>query len=236
VFVGRTKNTPDVELVSLKNGVEGRVWQDDVLRFSKFWPQKPAPEQWRLFLRGGSQPVAQVPDSSDLSYLQEPLNQVAQAFNIQEVFREKVIVTVALSVLSAVLVWQLTQVLLWQDAIEVANMELDKVNADVGIVLDARANALRSLNEIEAFNEVHGNVSLLSVFALVSAVISEESAMVEEFSHTGERLVVRISGTSKELTAYVEELEGEQVFTDVKATRGQQRDSVILDMSLRNSG
>ncbi len=40
-------------LVECLDGVEGEIWRDGVLTASRWWPSKPAPRDWLLFLRAG---------------------------------------------------------------------------------------------------------------------------------------------------------------------------------------
>ncbi len=43
-----------IELVTLSRGFEGRIWEDGLLKGSRFWPESPDLAKWNLFLRSHS--------------------------------------------------------------------------------------------------------------------------------------------------------------------------------------
>ena len=232
LFVGRA-NDHSEELVAVVDGVEGRIWEDGVLQYSKFWEDFPTISQWHLFLRGGSHKPQALPiKNADVEYTAQPWRDSRSSFDVLDLPPEKTLVIATCSIFVCILTWQLTQSYLWQKALDGVNREYQQTSNTVGVVLEARSKAQRYLLDIHAFNALQPANAVLSLMARISALITEEGAYIEEFSQSAEQVFVRIRNTEKELTTYVESLERDDAFKDAKATWDAQRSAVLLSIEL----
>lgn len=218
------------ELVALDAGHEGRVWRDNVLVSSHWWPAVPPLQDWNEFRRGaGLQPADAMPEPipyplADRAWSAPRSHGMAESLGQ---YRQKgllMAVGVGVAALSALLVGALAlQVSIWQVDRQIASRE-----QALGKIIDARDKALKARAAIDAELALRPPAGQVELMALVAGLIPGQWQLLEWKMPDAENLQVTARMPSGDPRSIVAALENSKRFVDVTAEIGRQRDSVTI--------
>jgi len=218
------------ELVALDAGHEGRVWRDNVLVSSHWWPDVPPLQDWNEFRRGAGLPPADALPEPMPYPLADQAWSAARGQGVAESlgqYRQKALLAVAAvaaAVLAALLVGALAlKVSIWQVDRQIAARE-----QALGRIIDARDNALQARAAIDAELALRPPAGQIELLALVAGLIPGQWQMQEWKTLDAETLQVTMKMPNGDPRAIVTALENSKRFTGVTAEIGRQRDIVVI--------
>jgi hypothetical protein len=225
-------------LLRLPQGVEAQVWQAGWLRASRWWPQAPTPEAWRLFTQSLSGEAAQWPmprlDEAP-GWLSKPWA-VPLADQAQDAAQESRVVGWAVAALVFSAAWVGAQ---WWQA-ERALQSQQQANADMrarlGPVLTDRDAALQRSAEAAQWSQwLTAPVLPVEVMEGLHEALAKRQVVLKELDWRGDKLRVGLQVPAALPRSDL--LRGFQTVpqfsnpTEVRVENG--RDLVWLDMGLR---
>lgn len=218
------------ELVALDAGHEGRVWRDNVLVSSHWWPEVPPLQDWNEFRRGaGLQPADGLPEPmpyplSERAWSAQRNQGVAESLGQ---YRQKAllaVVGIGVAAVAALLVGALAlKISIWQVDRRIAAQE-----QTLGRIIDARDNALQARAAIESELALRPPAGQLELLALVGELIPGRWQLLEWKMSDAETLQVTARMPNGDPRAIVTALENSKRFAEVTAEIGRQRDTVSI--------
>lgn len=218
------------ELVALDAGHEGRVWRDNVLVSSHWWPAVPPLQDWNEFRRGaGLQPAGTMPEPmpyplADRAWSASRNQGVAESLGQ---YRQKALLVAAgvgVAALSALLVGALAlQVSIWQVDRQIASQE-----QALGKIIDARDKALKARAAIDAQLALRPPAGQVELLALMAELVPGQWQLQEWKMPDAENLQVTARMPNGDPRAIVAALENSKRFVEVTAEIGRQRDTVSI--------
>ncbi len=217
-----------VELLRVSDGVEGRVWRNGQLLASRHWRGEPDRDEWAAFLRGVGRlgdlerPAVDEAPLRDQAWTHRPLEELKDLLR-----SEKHLATAAMTVLGAVLVWQLVALAVVRAEVDRLQREYDARYAELGDILDSSAEARRLLRFSRQVADAQDLPSQLAMMATVSELL-HPGATLGAWDFNGDTVTVAIGNAEWELPRYVREFESR--FDDVTADSGRDGQSVTLTL------
>ena len=218
------------ELVALDAGHEGRVWRDNVLVSSHWWPDVPPLQDWIEFRRGaGLQPADAMPEPmpyplADRAWSAPRGQGMAESLGQYRHKALLLVVGVGVAALSALLVGALAlRVSIWQVDRQIAAQE-----QALGRIIDARDKALKARTAIDAELALRPPAGQVELLALMADLIPGQWQLQEWKMPDAQTLQVTARMPNGDPRAIVAALENSKRFVDVTAEIGRQRDSVSI--------
>lgn len=218
------------QLVTLDEGVEGRVWRDHVLVASRWWSAVPALSDWNEFRRGaGLSPASNVPEALDYPLQMQPWaasgsTDIREAFGHYRDYLTMALVGIGSAVLLCLLVAAAAlKVSIWQVDRQIAEQEqaLEKI-------ITARDTALQAREAIDARLALRPPAGQIELLGLVSGLMRGNWQLLEWKMPDARTLEVTARMTNPDPRAIVAAWEGSHRFTDVTAELGKQPNSVVV--------
>jgi hypothetical protein len=196
-----------VELLRVSDGVEGRVWRNGQLLASRHWRTEPGHVEWAAFLRG----VGRLGDLEPPALVEAPIRNQAWTHRPLEELKdlvrsEKHLATAAMTVLGAVLVWQLVALAVTERDLRQLELRYDDRYAELGNILEASGEARRIRRFAERVAAAQGFPSQLELMASVQDLL-HPGATLNAWEFDGSSVTVSLSNTSWELPEYVRAFE-----------------------------
>lgn len=225
-----------VRLVGVLDGYEGQVWQDGLLRASRFWPQAPDQAEWVRFLRssGDASALGQARLSSpvDPVWLERPWPRRSAGSLLGEFRGWKAVATIA-CVAVAPFAYQIGQV-------AALNLERSRYDASVEAmevsaapVLVARDAALRSAARVRQIEALRPYPAPIEVMARISEILPPNGTVFQDFSYQQPDVRFTLTGQANfDATFFVRALSGIPIFTDVNAENAAGPGMLTLRMKL----
>ena len=218
------------ELVVLDAGLEGRVWRDNVLVSSHWWPELPPLQDWNEFRRGAGLPPAEALPEPLPYPLAERAWSAPRGQGMAESLgqhRQKALLALlgmGVAALTALLVGVLAlKVSIWQVDRQIAAQE-----QALGRIIDARDRALQGRAAIEAELALRPPAGQVELMALVGGLIPGQWQLQEWKMPDAETLQVTARMPNGDPRAIVTALENSKRFTEVTAEIGRARDTVAI--------
>lgn len=218
------------ELVVLAAGHEGRVWRDNVLVSSHWWPAVPPLHDWNEFRRGAGLPPADaMPEPipyplADRAWSAPRSQGVAESLGQYRQKAVLVVVGAGIAALSALLVGALALKLsIWQVDRDIAAQE-----QALARIIDARDKALKARAAIDAELALRPPAGQVELLALVAQLIPGQWQLQEWKMPDAENLQVTARMPNGDPRAIVAALENSKRFVEVTAEMGRQRDTVSI--------
>lgn len=218
------------ELVVLDAGHEGRVWRDNVLVSSHWWPEAPPLQDWNEFRRGaGLQPADALPEPmpyplAEHAWSAQRTQGVAESLGQ---YRQKAllaVVGIGVAALTALLVGALAlKVSIWQVDRQIAAQE-----QALGRIIDARDKALQARAAIDAELALRPPAGQIELLALMGELIPGQWQLQEWKMPDADTLQVTAKMPNGDPRAIVTALENSKRFAEVTADIGRQRDTVSI--------
>lgn len=218
------------ELVALDVGHEGRVWRDNVLVSSHWWPEVPPLQDWNEFRRGaGLHPADGLPEPIPYPLAERAWSGQRNPGMAESLgqYRQKALLAaigIGAAVLSALLVAVLAlKVSIWQVDRQIAAQE-----QALGKIIDARDRALQARAAIEAELALRPPAGQLELLALMGQLIPGQWQLLEWKMPDADTLQVTARMPNGDPRAIVTALENSKRFAEVTAEIGRQRDTVSI--------
>lgn len=227
----RGQPQPDAqELVALDAGIEGRVWRDNVLASSHWWPAMPPLQDWNEFRRGAGLP----PSEALPEVLPYPLAARAWSASQREGVAESLghyrhramlaLVALGAAALAALLVGVLAlKVSIWQVDRQIAAQE-----KSLGRIIDARDAALQARAAIESELALRPAAGQIELMALMGRLVPGQWQLQEWKMPDAENLQVTMLMPNGDPRGIVSALENSKRFAEVTADIGRQRDTITI--------
>ncbi|MGY6628138.1 MAG: hypothetical protein ACXIVL_06445 [Oceanicaulis sp.] len=207
------------------DGFEGQLWQDSELLASRWWPYQPAEDEWTAFVRGlkgEHATAAPVPMRAAQVRPSQP-----PAYRLLELVQRparKDIVTLAIIVLGAPILFLGGESLNLQASIFRASNELASLQNVTGEVVEARAQARYGASQIAAYSETLQKPHPMELLAVFAEAAADAETQLERANITDTRLeMVLQSSEALSPAALVELLENHPSLSRVRfAPLGQQ--------------
>lgn len=218
------------ELVVLDAGLEGRVWRDNVLVSSHWWPEVPPLQDWNEFRRGaGLQPAEAAPEPLPYPLAERawstPRGQGVAVSLVQ--YRQKALlglVGISVAALTAMLVGALAlKVSIWQVDRQIADQE-----QALGKIIDARDAALQSRAAIDAALALRPPAGQIELLAIANELIPGQWQLQEWKMLDAETLQITARMPNGDPRKIVAALENSRRFAEVTADIGRQPDVVTI--------
>jgi hypothetical protein len=219
-------------LNSLYEGFELQYWNDGVLRHS-MW-QLESPEQYQImrFLQGAG--IREIPD--DISDESSALNEVWESdLTPVELLinNERLIVALALVVLSCVFVWHEARITKTNYETRSIESKLVDMQDELLPLLSARKELQASRSRNQFFTNMINTPTQAHMMVLVSNKLPSEEAKYREWQYQKGELKFVIEDASLDPIVYVRALQSEPLFNEVRAeqARGKDRIQIILQVA-----
>ncbi len=225
-----------VRLVGALDGCEGQVWQDGLLRASRFWPQAPDRAEWIRFLRSSGDPSAltqaTVPSPQEPVWLERPWPRRSAGSLLGEFKGWKAVATIA-CVAIAPFAYQIGQVAALSLERNRYEASIKALEANAGPVLAARDTALRNAARVRQIEALRPYPSPIEVMARISEVLPANGTIFQDFSYQQADLRFTLTGQPTfDTTFFVRALSGIPIFTDVNAENSAGPGTLTLRMKL----
>ena len=218
------------QLVQLDEGLEGRVWRDNVMVASRWWSEPPELAEWNEFRRGaGLSPAAAAPDILVSELQTQPWAasgspDIREAFGHYRGYLALAAAGIATAVLMALLVGVVAlKISIWQVDKQIAEQEqvLDKI-------ITARDDALQARAAIDARLALRPPAGQIELMGLVSGLMRGQWQLLEWKVPDARTLEVTARMVNPDPRAIVTAWEASKRFTDVTAELGKQPNSVVV--------
>lgn len=216
------------------DGFEGQIWRDSLLVGSRWWAQIPETREWINFQRMQGLAVNnEIPTVCEEPLQERPWQQkknYAKHFNL---FQESLIVTIGATVLTILLSWQITQILIWQQALEQVQAEVNELEDEITPILAARTLALENKTHFEHLLTINSYPSQIEMLTLVTEKLPdrEEAKLLEWFYQMGKlRFIIEVKKVDPAF--YIKALQTVPLFTEIKAQigKGKGANRIVINM------
>lgn len=183
VFLGRTE-AEGLFLQRTCDGFEGRVWRDNVLLQSRWWPESPALEEWRDFCRGaGLQVPDHVPEPAPYQMHDRPWADSRQRNALARLRQlQRPAAMAAALVLAGALAWQVGGLVRLGVARAAVARETDALGVKLGAILAARDHALADAAAADQLLGLRPAVREITLMARMSRLLADSGATVLDWS------------------------------------------------------
>ncbi len=221
----------DAFLVTMDEGVEGRVWRDHAMIACQWWPALPTLDEWNGFRRGAglaashAMPVVESPPMLRLPWTRQ---RVAGFTDLAGRHR-RVLQCVAAGVVVALLAIPLTASIRLAAKTEMLQRVIDKEAVSVGATLAARESAERDVAAIEKLLKLRPPRRQLQLMATVIGATPGDNWKLLEWRMADSRsLEVVLQMDNPDPTALVRGWEGTKVFRNVAVDLGRSGNEVTI--------
>jgi hypothetical protein len=215
-------------------GVEGQLWRDGQLQSSQWWPQPPALDAWRRFLRAGglsSAAVEPLPDIQIMEWLPAPWGDLRRSLPGSPAARERMAWVGAACVVALGLGWQLLAQAHWVVAKARVDSEVATLRAQATPLLEARERADVALAALQDLRGLQQGVSDYLLMAQVLRPLPAE-VRLSGWQRENNRLRVAVAGAQPDPRPYVSAYQSDPLLAGVTATPSNDGAAMELDFTL----
>ncbi|MBW3551500.1 MAG: hypothetical protein KY442_12075 [Proteobacteria bacterium] len=217
------------ELISLDEGVEGRIWRDHALVASAWWPQAPDAGEWSRLLRGAGMKPAPVPPAVASERLNDRPWSRTESRNWGEVAsrHRSILAATGLALAAALVAVPLAGSLRLLAATSAVEGEIASQDESLQQILAARESAERDQAAIEALLALRppaGQLQLLST--VIEAVPGSNWQMLEWRMPDPDTLELDLRMPRPDPRALVEAFEQTGQFRDVGVELSRSADEI----------
>lgn len=226
-------------LVTCMDGYEGQVWVDGSLTVSRWWAQIPALHEWKNFERDAGiapqQQRGQVPVPQSLTWNDKPWGK-SMALATGAGYGGKAeswIVTVAILALAGATMWQAMQLIKLRSAAKQQAAELKMLEEKAQPLVQARGQALETLDQIQRLQGEDIFPDPLFVLARVAELLpkDKDAPFLKEWEYLGGKLKLHIASTTKlSTTDYIKLFEASGIFRSVQVMPASDSLNLVMTM------
>jgi hypothetical protein len=222
-------------LVAAWEGYEAQAWSEDgELAQSRWWPEPPALADWQYFARAAGQGAASAPPAPEEVPLQEQpwaLDRRGRGEVAAEWERRGLVAaTAAFLLLMGMLS---TRLVLWEQATARLQTDLSRLEEQSSRVLDARATALRLRGRAQELARLAPPLAQTRLLADVVDAMPDSGFSLLKWRYASGELEFVVKSDQADPRYYVKALRELPYATDVRATRGQARDQLQINLRVK---
>ncbi len=218
-------------LVTMDEGVEGRVWGDYTMFACQWWPAVPTLDDWNSFRRGaGLAASPKIPLVESFPMLRFPWTRQREAGITDLAGRHRMVLqSVAVGLLVAALAMPLAAAIRLFAKKAMLERVIDKEAAGVGDTLAAREAAERDVAAIEKLLELRPPRRQLQLMsAVIAATPGNNWTLLEWRMPDSRSLEVVLQMSDPDPTALVRGLEATKIFRNVAVDLGRTGNEVTI--------
>lgn len=188
-------------LVSGLSGYEGQIWVDKNLVASRWWPMRPTPAQWDIFIRAAQEtlgPLAMplpspqtVPWRKDIAPFALDQDQLEHWLSPRNIGG---LVATGLLCGFLYLGGQYTREIL---ALQKAEAKVADLSTETELILSQRRRALANMRYVGRYSELGGNTAVLDAMGALASVLGSTDLAVQRFSLRQNQIDARLMGETE---------------------------------------
>ncbi len=227
------RKSDGVHLQACREGFELQHWQEDVLRDTFWFPERPDQGRidWFCRRRGVADGIRGEAAASAMAA--EPWSGTV---SVREWLRanERPLALALLATLMLVLVWQ--EVRVWKMGYlgEAAATELAQMEEELAPALNARNELVRLRARNEALADILNQPSQARIMGLVDQALPGDSARFHQWRYQQGELRVTVEDPNLDPIAYVRALEAVPLFDQVRVGQSQRNNRVDITLRVRS--
>lgn len=228
--------TPDgIQLFECLEGVEGQIWQDGVLKGSRWWSQIPSVMEWVNFQRVHGLPASrEVPPVLNQPLLERPWGRTKTRFERLNLYQEPIGVILGAAVFITVLTWQAVDFWKWQQATKQLQEQSEELNDSVVPLLTARNQALADRRYAEQLLAFNPYPSQLEVMAQIAQQLPRRETRLLEWTYQMGELRFTLETSQLDPTFYVKTFQAHPWFNQVQVETGRRANQIMISMQLES--
>lgn len=223
-------------MIEVLDGYEGQVWQNGLLRASRFWRQPPQAAEWIRFLRASGDAAALVHGTDVVPeppvWLERPWPRRSAGSLLGDLRGWKAVAAV-LCVAVIPFAYQIGQVAALGRERGRLEDSIKAMEASAAPVLAARDQALRSAARVRQIEALQPYPSPTEVMARIAEVLPSNGTIFQDFSYQQQDVRFTLTGQPTfDATFFVRALSSIPIFTDVNAENSPAPGMLVLRLKL----
>lgn len=228
------KTDDGVQILKTADGIEAQIWQQGVLRSSRWWQQVPDKATWQRFLRSNAQPYTPLPETipaPDLLAKPWAKNQNA-LHSINLLWRqERLWVALGAALLLSAFIWESALIKNWQAKNLRLDKEIEQMSFKADPVLDARNRALTAKQSLETMQQLAPYPNQLRLLLAVASKLPE-GAVLQNWKYETGTLTLTIKAEEIDPREYVSLFQSIDYFDEVKLEDSRKADEIQIQMQV----
>lgn len=219
------------QLLDMSSGCEGRVWHDQVMTASQWWPQVPTLQEWNLLRRGaGLAPADGVPSVLPATLHEQPWSGPRARAWVDVASRHKGLVqAAALAAGIAVFALLLVSCLHLLLARAQVDRQIAAQDASLQQILSARESAESDASAIDAVLELRPPAGIIQILSRALQLMPKTPWQLLELRLTdADSVELDVSMAQADPRAIVQAWESSGQFADVTAELGRGADELTI--------
>lgn len=219
------------QLVAMDEGVEGRVWREQAMVASQWWPSPPSLHEWNMLRRGAGLPAdlaVPLPELAPLATVPWTRQRVA-ALNDLASRHRKSLLTLVVGLVVAMLVIPLASSLRLGTKTLLLQRVIDTESRALGSTLQARESAERDLARVKELLQLRPPQRQLRLLStIIAATPGTGWKLLEWRMPDKDSLEVVVQMNNPDPTGIVRGWEATGMFTDVSVDIGRTGNEVAI--------
>ncbi len=230
VYLGQPEPAGEM-LLNTSDGFEGRIWREQLLIASRWWPTVPSLSDWSDFCRGAGDGVPeQVPQAQPYLLHDRPWadhrRRTAAAW-LQRIQRPAALAATFL--LAALLAWQAGSLARLAMARAEVAKETQSLNSRLSNILLARENANRDAADADTLLRLRPPRAQVPLMARVAQLLHDSGGQIVEWSAPErDKLSITLRLAKPDPEALVKSMEASGILTEVTSDNGAGPNEIVL--------
>ena len=229
--------TSGIRLVDTSVGKEGQIWNDGLLKVSRWWKEQPNQLEWDLFSRNAGSILEKsssvIPEKSNPDWLESPwIREGLGVENLKYFFKNKTIIVSLGTILTIPLIFLMTQFLTYKIMTFNFESELSLIKSDTQNIRGQRRNAIKNLSSIEKLISLNNHPQQIEILSSIHSQISPLNLSLVTWDYSPGKLEFSFETNDNiNSISLIKDLENNDLFSNVSAsTRGSRQ---ILKMNIK---
>ncbi len=221
-----------LQLLKTCDGLEAQIWQNGLLRSSRWWSQAPDAATWQRFLRSNAQSFIALPEHLEKqAFLPKPWAKNTSVWrNLNLLWRqERLWVSLGLAALISVFIWEWLSVTRWQTSLTELEHHIEQLTYDAEPVLTARGKVLDIKKQLETLQQLDKYPGQLKILLAIASKLPK-GAVLQEWHYDNGALKVQIKADSIDPREYVKLFQDDPLFDDVKPETAKRKGEIDISM------
>lgn len=222
----------EIILVDCLEGVEGRIWRDEILIASRWWPELPDEKQWfRFCLKHELSSAMVVASPRQADIMPVPWAKMDKGYRAYFTKNEYAIVGLLVGCAVMYCVWQGVTGLKLQAANSDLQVVVEQKNKKVAPVLIFRDQANSDLETLKTTHSLTPFPSQLEIILAVVNVLKGDSEIVK-WNYISGSVTLKIHGENLDPQVIIEKLDATLLFNEISAERGSRTGQIEVKMQV----
>ena len=219
-----------IRLVDTTFGKEGQIWDDGLLKVSRWWREQPDQLEWDLFVRNAGSILEQsnsgVPQKSNPDWLKVPwLREGLGIENLKYFLKNRTIIISLATILTIPLIFLMTQFITYKIMTVNIQSELSLIREDTQNIRGQRRNAIRNLSSIEKLISLNNHPQQIEILSSIHSQISPLNLSLVTWDYSPGKLEFSFETNDNiNSISLIKDLEKNYLFSNVStSTRGSRQ-------------